>query len=303
MALRRGTAKDRIPSATDPEQGHGHKYKRRHFTGHKAAVAVEPESQLIVGATVLPGNAADATGLLEQIQQVETSTGLPVACTVGDCAYGSGATRQACGEAGRELIAKVPQEPGNRGLFPKSAFVLDLAADTVTCLEGHTVREYRATPAGGKVFRFGERCATCPFREHCTTSAQGRSVHVHPQEALLQQARRLQETPEGRRVLRSRLAVEHRLARLAQLGIGQARYFGRQKTKLQLYLAATVANLRRLWNWQQELGRRTPPSSGGGGHPDRPRGGATGGVRPRAERVRRIDFHFSSPGFRQRPDV
>ena len=38
-------------------------------------------------------------------------------------------------------------------------------------------------------------------------------------------------------------AAEHRLARLVQLGIRQARYFGRAKTQFQLYLAATVANL------------------------------------------------------------
>ena len=37
--------------------------------------------------------------------------------------------------------------------------------------------------------------------------------------------------------------VEHRLARLVQLGIRQARYLGRTKTRFQLYLAATVANL------------------------------------------------------------
>ena len=39
------------------------------------------------------------------------------------------------------------------------------------------------------------------------------------------------------------LRPEHRLARLEQLGLRQARYFGRVKTKFQLYLAATVANL------------------------------------------------------------
>ena len=37
--------------------------------------------------------------------------------------------------------------------------------------------------------------------------------------------------------------VEHRLARLVQLGIRQSRYFARVKTRFQLYLAATVANL------------------------------------------------------------
>ena len=40
-----------------------------------------------------------------------------------------------------------------------------------------------------------------------------------------------------------RVVAEHRLARLVQLGIRQSRYFGRVKTKFQLYLAAAVANL------------------------------------------------------------
>ena len=39
------------------------------------------------------------------------------------------------------------------------------------------------------------------------------------------------------------MVVEHRLARLVQLVIRQSRYFGRAKTRFQLYLAATVANL------------------------------------------------------------
>ena len=40
-----------------------------------------------------------------------------------------------------------------------------------------------------------------------------------------------------------RQVVEHRLARLAQLGVRQARYFGRTKTLFQLLMASTVANL------------------------------------------------------------
>ena len=42
---------------------------------------------------------------------------------------------------------------------------------------------------------------------------------------------------------RRRQVVEHRIARLVQLGIRQARYFGRTKTLFQLCLAAAVANL------------------------------------------------------------
>ena len=62
---------------------------------------------------------------------------------------------------------------------------------------------------------------------------------IHPQEALLQQARALQQSTQDEYRVR-RVVVEHRLARLVQLG--KSRYFGRVKTRFQLYLAAT-ANL------------------------------------------------------------
>lgn len=247
--IRRGTAPGRIPSATDPDQRHGRKSENHPFTGYKGAIAVERSSQIILDADLLDGSAPDAFGLLEQVQRIEERTGQPVAETQGDCAYGSGETRQAFADAGRELIAKVPQENTNGGLFPKSAFVLDLVNHTVTCPEGHTVRQFTREKDGGKLFHFGARCARCPLREHCTTSARGRSVSVHPQEALLMAARAYQETAQGRAQLRERVVAEHRLARLGQLGMGQARYLGRAKTKCQLLLLATIANLRRVWEW------------------------------------------------------
>ena len=59
----------------------------------------------------------------------------------------------------------------------------------------------------------------------------------------MQQARALQQSEAFAGYRHRRVVVEHRLARLVQLGIRQARYFGRVKTGFQLYLAATVANL------------------------------------------------------------
>ena len=76
----------------------------------------------------------------------------------------------------------------------------------------------------------------------------GRQALIHPQEALLQEARAVQQSTDYDQYRRRRVVAEHRLARLEQLGIRQARYFGRVKTKFQLYLAATVANLTRLAN-------------------------------------------------------
>jgi len=68
-------------------------------------------------------------------------------------------------------------------------------------------------------------------------------VSLHPQEALLQQARLFQKSEAFAGYRKRRQVAEHRLARLVQLGIRQARYFGRVKTLFQLLMAATVANL------------------------------------------------------------
>jgi hypothetical protein len=260
--LRPGTAPGRLPSATDPEQRHGRKSESHRFTGYKGAIATDRPSQIILDADVRDGAAADATGLLAQVERIEERTGQPVAETVGDCAYGSGETRQAFADAGRELIAKVPQEKTNGGLFPKSAFVLDLLNHTVTCPGGESTGRFQREKDGGKLFSFGSRCGSCPLRPQCTTATRGRSVSVHPQEGMLQAARAYQETAEGRAHLRERVVAEHRLARLGQLGMGQACYVGRAKTRCQLLLLSTIANLRRVWNWVQEQEASRPATVG-----------------------------------------
>ena len=244
-------------SVHDPEMRHGHKSSRRRFDGHKAAIVVDTDSQLITAVDVLPGNAPDNLGALELVEQSEASTGSVVEEAMGDAAYGDGGTRQTFAEAGRRLVAKAPGRP-NRSHFPKHDFHLDLAAGSCTCPAGQVTHAIvpagRRTDRTGRVhrlqaFRFdGAVCWACPLRSQCIAAQgrPGRRVLIHPQEALLQQARALQQSADYDEYPARRVVVEHRLARLArlvQLGIRQSRYFGRVKTKFQLYLAATVANL------------------------------------------------------------
>jgi hypothetical protein len=250
--IKEGTAKGRIPSATDPEVRHGRKSASKRFNGHKADVASDIPSQIIVAFDVLAGDAGDATNALPLVEQAEQNTGQAVQESTGDCAYGGGPTRKAFEEAERDLLAKVPADASRNGLFSKGAFEIDVANNTVSCPGGYTTTTFRESEDGSKTFVFGSVCADCPLRKLCTTSKTGRSVSVHAQEAVLQKARAYQKTPEGRARLRERVVIEHRLARLAQLGIGQARYVGREKTRFQLMMACAIANLRRTWNWEAD---------------------------------------------------
>jgi hypothetical protein len=241
--LRRGVAPDRLISIHDPEMRHGRKSSSQRFNGHKAQVAVDTDSQLITALEVLPGNAPDADKALEVVEASEAAIGCEVEEVIGDCAYGAGAVRAEFAASGRTLVAKVP-EIQNQGYFAKTDFQIDLAAGTCTCPNSQTTSDLRPVKGGGGAFVFAtETCAACPLRIHCTRSKGGRTVQVNPHEALLQQARELQTSPAFDEARRRRQVVEHRIARLVQLGIRQARYFGRTKTLFQLCLAAAVANL------------------------------------------------------------
>src|SRR5438128_2485413 len=241
--LKQGVAADRLISVHDPEMRHGRKSSSHRFNGHKAQVAVDTDSQLITAVEVLPGNAPDADRALEVVEASEAATGCQVVDVIGDCAYGAGSTRAEFAATGRTIVAKVP-EIQNRELFAKTAFQIDLEAGTCTCPNQQTTRDLRLAKRGGGTFVFAtETCAPCPLRAQCTRGQGGRTVQVHPQEALLQQARELQASPVFDEARRRRQVVEHRIARLVQLGIRQARYFGRTKTVFQLCLAAAVANL------------------------------------------------------------
>ena len=250
VGLKDGVSRDRMMPVHDPEMRHGHKSSRRRFDGHKAAIVVDTGSQLITAVDVLPGNAPDNLGALELVEQSEANTGVPVEEAMGDAAYGDGDTRQAFADAGRRLVARVPGRP-DRKHFPKDDFVIDLAAGSCTCPAGNVTRTM--APAGRRTgqtgrtyrleaFRFDAAvCGVCPLRPQCVSAkpGTGRTVQLHPQEALLQQARALQQSEAFAEYRQRRMVVEHRLARLVQLGIRQSRYFGRAKTRFQLYLAAT----------------------------------------------------------------
>lgn len=249
--IREGVAKDRVPSVTDPEIRHGRKSASKRFDGHKAGIAVDTDSQMITAVEVSAGNSADQDSAMDLVEASEKNTGLEVDKTIGDCAYGSGETRQEFADAERELVAKVPSPPKDEPCH-KWQFDIDVEKGRVTCPAGHTTEDYQwARGRNGedpavKQFLFPKVvCDNCPLAAVCVGKSRhgGRSIYFNQHEPLLQAARKHQATEQFRQEIKDRQVVEHRLARLVQLGIRQARYFGRSKTRLQVVLAAVVANL------------------------------------------------------------
>jgi len=248
--IAQGTAPDRIISITDPEMRHGHKSQVQRFNGFKVAVTTEQTSELIVDIQDISATGSDGQALLPTIARVEQQTGLTVEQLLGDGAYGSGANRAACAAHGVDLLAPVmqPADP----VVDKSAFQIDLAQQTATCPQGHTVTGRPGPRKHGQPtlqFTFARAtCEACPLFKRCVKSkVAGRTVATHPYETYLCEARLRQQTDDFKERYRLRSAVERKQAELVQHGIRQTRYLGHRKRQLQRLWTAAVVNLKRLF--------------------------------------------------------
>jgi transposase len=236
-ALRRGVARDRRISVEDPQMRHGRKSRSVLFDGYKRHVLRDLDTGLVTAVGITPANAPEAS-VTGDISADLDAAGLTLAELHIDRAYlASDLVR----ERGPDLavFCKAWRVRNTAGRYAKTSFALDFPAGELTCPAGVTMPF-----EPGRTVRFPKAtCAACPLRTRCTTSSNGRSVSIHPDEALLAELREYQATPAGRAKLRERVKIEHALAHIGHWQGRRARYRGTRKNLLDLRRAAVVHNL------------------------------------------------------------
>ncbi len=221
--IARGVARDRVISTVDPQARHGHKSRSRRFDGYKAHLSVDPDSELIDEVVVTPANTHDGdAGVIDDLLTGHADDdGKPT--VMGDCAYSNPELVDGLNQDGFEVIAKVPPAANRDGRYSKDDFSVDLDAGTVSCPVGHAVLIRFGRDRSGRA-DFAGHCTACPLRANCTTSASGRSISIHPKEAVLQRAKAAQAEPEWQQAYRStRPKVERKIAHFVRAGWGARR--------------------------------------------------------------------------------
>jgi transposase len=255
-----GTAADRIISVTDPEMRHGRKSKAHLFNGFKAVVSTEQSSEMILDIADVTAAGSDGAHLMPTIERVEANAAVTVEQVLGDGAFGSGENRATCAhhpEHAIDLVAPLAR-PANPEV-DKSAFKIDLAAQTATCPQGYTVAGRPGPEQDGlpttKFTFLRPDCEACPLFAACVRSkVTGRTVQVGPYEAYLQQARARQQTGDFEAIYRLRAAIERKIAELVAIGLRGTRYLGQSKRQLQRLWTGAVVNLRRLFSLAEAQG-------------------------------------------------
>jgi hypothetical protein len=236
VSLIKGVAKDRRISVEDSEMRHGRKSRSVRVDGYKRHVLHDLDTGLIRVVGITPANAPEA-GVTEAISEDLVWQGASLKELHIDRAYlSSHLVRERTDEL--EVYCKAwPVRESKR--FQKQTFTLDWERQIICC----PAKQEMPFVPGGVVHFPKETCAQCPLQTQCTTSSKGRSVSIHPDEALLIELRQLQQTPEGRAKLRERVAVEHTLAHIGQWQGRRARYRGMRKNLFDLRRCAAVHNL------------------------------------------------------------
>jgi len=259
---------DRVISTVDTDTRRGHKTTAHSFEGYKGHAAIDPDSEIITGTSVTPGNHGDASVAPDLIEDLladspedgkveqpdrdgkgEESDGDDKGLKVyGDSAYGTGEFLAKLEERNIVPMCKTQPPHAAGGLFTKDLFDINLAAKTGTCPAGVTVP---ISPHGkrGGIALFGKACGSCKIRSQCTTSTAGRSIRVGRFEEHLARARQTQVQPEWKADYRAtRPKIERKLAHLMRRRHGgrRARVRGTAKIQADFKLLAAATNLARL---------------------------------------------------------
>jgi hypothetical protein len=235
--LRRGVAEDRRISVEDPQMRHGRKSRSVRFDGYKRHIMRDLDTGLVPAVGITPANAPEAS-VTDDIEADLAAAGRQLAELHIDRAYLSSSLVRDRGED-LQIFCKAWRVRNTTGRYPKTEFNIDFDTGQLTCPNQVSIP---FTP--GKTVHFPKQsCAACPLQARCTTSSNGRSISIHPDEALLAELREYQTTPAGRARLRERVKVEHTLAHVGHWQGHRARYRGTRKNLFDLRRVAVVHNL------------------------------------------------------------
>jgi hypothetical protein len=172
---------------------HGRKSRSALFDGYKRHVLRDLDTGLIPAVGITPANTPEAA-VTSDISADLAAAGFTLAELHIDRAYlASDLVRQRGDDLA--IFCKAWRVRNTGGRYPKTGFALDFTTRQLTCPAG-----VRMAFEPGQTVHFPKpACVACPLWQRCTASPSGRSVAIHPDEALLAELRQRQQTSPAAR--------------------------------------------------------------------------------------------------------
>jgi hypothetical protein len=252
IKMKRGVAKDKVISVTDPDMHHRHETSSFKVDGYKFHIMTD--ANFVTSVVVTPANKADAEPSPDVVDQCEEN-GVKFKKVMGDSAYSNWPIVEEKVKDGITVIAKVPSEPVVDGRYPKSKFEIDTESGVVTCPEGFMAQsDSSAIRLRKRIFVSFSSCMECSSKTECTSSPKGRRISIHPYEPEVAAERKRQATPEFKELYSEHANSERIISCLTRHGGRQAKYIRIFKVWCQEVLTAFNHNVKALCRLAPAIG-------------------------------------------------
>jgi transposase len=235
------------------------KCEGRKDPAYNAQAVADAQAGIIVAATAVNAE-TDHEQLVPMLEEVRANLGRGAEETVGDGQY---ATVQQLTEAearGYAVLTAPGSERGaeQRGEYAAANFSYDAEHDEVICPRGarlkfRGMRKKRGARAAVRAY-YCPVHRSCPVRELCSRSQEGRRIELSPQRAARERQRAKRDTPRGRALLRQRKVIIEPVFAAIKQGMGFRRWTvrGLENVRTQWALLCTVFNLKKLYpHWRK----------------------------------------------------
>jgi len=244
---------DRLVSLTDPDAPvvrKNNELSRPRYHHHRV---VDDAQGVITAVETTPGSVAENRKLLEMVQQHEANAQSSVQTVIADQKYGTTENFVIGQQKGwqthmGDLLGPQKNHSRNEGIFPDSKFTYRPEDNTCLCPAGQVMKARRLhwLRRTWEYHLPKKVCAACPLQKQCTRSQNGRTVHRHEHQELLDRAREQSYSRQARADRRRRQALmEQSFADASNNhGFKRSRWRRLWRQQIQDYLIAGIQNIR-----------------------------------------------------------
>ena len=219
---------------------------------YKQHTAVDDKAGVVVDVKLTTGEQNEGKELLDQIARIRKLNGKKPVHVTADMSYAHGSNYGELEKEGIDAVIPPNLKISKKKRFPSTRFKYDARHDIVKC-PGKQILTKAYKQKKGWAYRCGARlCQACRHKESCLSPSRRHRVIVivNGYDALLRARRRKlkgwdKETVERYTCHRWRVEGAHGEAK-TQHGLRRAVRRGLRNVAIQMYLTATVMNLKRL---------------------------------------------------------
>jgi transposase len=243
-------------SKSDPESGLSGKAFEAKSLAYKTHCAIDADSRVIIDCHVTAGSVSEVKVLESRIDAIEKNLAVKIEEVIADRGYGSGENLEFLEK--REIRSNIPLWSSRSGMkFFKEledGFVVNEDGSEVQCPEGYNMKRGSHDDATGRwMFTLPRSCCqACPRAKTCLSESEYKTRGK--KFALIDRFKTIMATREKSTLLEFKAKLWQRMWKMEGIfaeaknnhGLRRARYRGRWKVQVQVYMISTVQNLKRL---------------------------------------------------------